>query len=1114
MSFNDAIEIDFDYRALNYLIGITNNPNINSNNFFDSVNNVFIIDDININADQLNFNINNESINVKNIGILSNLYSDFSKYVSNYFTQPVPTSGGFATLFSGVYNFNPNNGIFDTEELIKVCKDSLHGSIQLNGVTENLTYAVTNNPFGNRTPSSSILDGFYPGDLIFFSNGLRMTLNIPINTSLTPTIKRPLIGERSYLSETTISSTLTEITKTNTSEISRVVSVPLLLRLVNFNTMEMMNTLILEHAFVESNTNVVLNTSLATISTFISTDTALKNALTLGLSYVARNLSIANAEFNNINSSTLKNNVTGVFQSSLDLLRASQIEYNINKKLTELNQSYSTTMALLVSATKLSLVSKYQLDILANNIAIDKRIMNLSQNYEQAIEENMTITAETFISLENNTAIAFSISHANYILTSDTIIKNIVYKNDQITSDILNTDFLTIQSYLNSLNPTASVSATTFTYSIITPGVYYSAAAAAITGTITFDGQSNSNSLFVIRLVGALSTAANVKMNLINGALASNIYWVIVGAASLGANTIFVGNIISNAAISIGVNCKIYGRLFGIGAISINNSIILSPGISSTVNLYNLSQFVLYSGGVISNVDGGICTVMGSIGAKGRIIFATPTTSPFIVIGNVYGIEPNSTGATISINGLIYSNNNLYIKYGILKDLANSNMNGYFILVNEPLGLMIDNLSGTISIVSNINIGVYEFFVSYYSYNDKSSIVTTLVLSIIPNITVADILSSIDTIISNQEYSIINSEAILNYALSNQLDISNIVSLTPTIDPSKLEVTKYDSILFIQNAIKIMDTTLNKIHSYTFVNLDFDLFHILGYLNSLRPTVNIIATTFTNSILYPGIYNSAAAAAITGTITFDGQSNSNSLFVIRLVGALSTAASVKMNLINGALASNIYWVMVGAVSLGANTVFVGNIISNAAISIGVNCKVYGRLFGIGAISINNSNILSPATASVINLYSLSIFSVYSGGVISNVDGGICTVMGSIGSGQGITFATPLTSPFIVIGSIYCALPENTGASISTQGYLYPNNTLTLNYGDTSESIVPSFINGKYSLINEPLGLIIDSLSGVITFKSAVDIGIKQFYVSCYNSNNNSSIISIIVLSII
>lgn len=59
-------------------------------------------------------------------------------------------------------------------------------------------------------------------------------------------------------------------------------------------------------------------------------------------------------------------------------------------------------------------------------------------------------------------------------------------------------------------------------------------------------------------------------------------------------------------------------------------------------------------------------------------------------------------------------------------------------------------------------------------------------------------------------------------------------------------------------------------------------------------------------ILLPGVYDLPAATSLAGTLTLDGGGDTNSLFIIRTGGALSTGAGTMMILTNGARANNIF----------------------------------------------------------------------------------------------------------------------------------------------------------------------------------------------------------------
>ncbi len=115
------------------------------------------------------------------------------------------------------------------------------------------------------------------------------------------------------------------------------------------------------------------------------------------------------------------------------------------------------------------------------------------------------------------------------------------------------------------------------------PGVYYAGAAIANSVTMTLNGQGDPNAVFVFQINGALNPAASSAMDLINGAQASNVFWEVDGAVTIGATASFSGNIMANGAITVGAGSSIDGRALaiGIGAVTLANNVITTPDIVS-----------------------------------------------------------------------------------------------------------------------------------------------------------------------------------------------------------------------------------------------------------------------------------------------------------------------------------------------------------------------------------------------------------------------------------------------------------------------------------------------------------------------------------------------------
>jgi Ice-binding-like len=108
----------------------------------------------------------------------------------------------------------------------------------------------------------------------------------------------------------------------------------------------------------------------------------------------------------------------------------------------------------------------------------------------------------------------------------------------------------------------------------ITPGVYHSTAALALTGVLVLDAQNNPDAVFVFQTDAAFDTAAASSMVLTNGAKASNIYWVVAGAAGAGGASSFSGNILSQGAITLGLGTVLIGRALSRAAVTLAGNTI------------------------------------------------------------------------------------------------------------------------------------------------------------------------------------------------------------------------------------------------------------------------------------------------------------------------------------------------------------------------------------------------------------------------------------------------------------------------------------------------------------------------------------------------------------
>jgi hypothetical protein len=195
-----------------------------------------------------------------------------------------------------------------------------------------------------------------------------------------------------------------------------------------------------------------------------------------------------------------------------------------------------------------------------------------------------------------------------------------------LVSDACSTALTDLLNQLNARSPTVA-KAPEYGGTTLTPGTYTTAGASTHTGNITYNALGNPDAIFVIRIGAAHAVAAAASVTLINGAQAHNIFWVIVGAFSVGAEATLKGTYISYAAVSLGAKCNWEGRMLSnSGAIGMDkNTYSVTSGIAVGINLGILQTFAVFTkAGAISNTTiknntGDVSTGLGAISGFDKI---------------------------------------------------------------------------------------------------------------------------------------------------------------------------------------------------------------------------------------------------------------------------------------------------------------------------------------------------------------------------------------------------------------------------------------------------------------------------------------------------------------
>jgi type VI secretion system secreted protein VgrG len=112
------------------------------------------------------------------------------------------------------------------------------------------------------------------------------------------------------------------------------------------------------------------------------------------------------------------------------------------------------------------------------------------------------------------------------------------------------------------------------TVGTLSPGVYFFATSAQLTGALTLDFSDDPDGDFIFQIGSTLTTASSSTVNVINGGANSGVYWQVGTSATLGTSTMFAGNILALASVTLNTNADILcGRAIALtGAVTLDDN--------------------------------------------------------------------------------------------------------------------------------------------------------------------------------------------------------------------------------------------------------------------------------------------------------------------------------------------------------------------------------------------------------------------------------------------------------------------------------------------------------------------------------------------------------------
>jgi Ice-binding-like/PEP-CTERM motif len=137
---------------------------------------------------------------------------------------------------------------------------------------------------------------------------------------------------------------------------------------------------------------------------------------------------------------------------------------------------------------------------------------------------------------------------------------------------------------------------------------------------------------------------------------------------------------------------------------------------------------------------------------------------------------------------------------------------------------------------------------------------------------------------------------------------------------------------------------------------------MLAYLDATSRTADVIYTDGYNptGTLQSGVYSSPGSFYVNGLLTLDGQGNSDSVWIFQMGSTLNVASSAQIILINGALASQIFWQVGSSATLETGAQLSGTILASESITLKTGATLNG-----GALASNGSVTLDQNFISVV-----------------------------------------------------------------------------------------------------------------------------------------------------